>query len=116
MKTIKLIIPVLLLFLTCSALAQNSTKHHIITIKMVEKNFNEKYNVFFDIEDSTLINGLDKKTLEKKFDKTENISSVLNFAIDNGYRLLQTLPLNGGSGFGNSDGTVGYLFILEKSN
>jgi hypothetical protein len=114
MKTKKLLISVFLILITCSVVAQNKTKHHLITIKMVEKTFNEKYNVLFDIEDSILIDGLNKKELEKKFDKTENISTVLNFTIDNGYRLLQTLALNGGSGFGNSNGTEGYLFILEK--
>lgn len=116
MKTKRLFTTALFLLFTFAAIAQNNSKNHIITIKMVEKNFNEKYNVFFDIEDSILINGLDKKGLEKKFDKTDNISTVLNFVVDDGYRLLQSLPLNGGSGFGNSDGTVGYLFILEKLN
>jgi hypothetical protein len=116
MKTKKLLISVLLIVLTNSVLAQNKLSHHVITIKMEEETFNEKFHALFDIEDSNLIGGLNKKELEKKFDKVDSISTVLNFTIDNGYHLIQSLPINGGSGLGYSDGTVGYLFILEKTN
>jgi hypothetical protein len=44
----------------------------------------------------------------------------LDFLLKDGqYTLFQAMPINGGSGIGNSEGTVGYLYIfkeLELSN
>lgn len=105
---------ILILVVSNICIGQNVIKNHIITIKIKEKSFSEKYNVSFDIEDSLMINGMEKKALEKKFDKTENISTILNFMIDNGFRLINTLVLNSSSFFGSGDGSIGYLFIMEK--
>lgn len=115
MKTLKSIIFIFLLSTSFAAFTQeNNTR--IISFEIVKKNFSEKSSVFFDIDESVLLNGLNKKELDKKFNKTESLSGVINFVVSAGYNLLQTVAINGGSGFGNSDGTIGYLVIFEKKS
>ena len=117
MKTHKLLF-VLFLLLCMNAFAQtdsNDPVEQVIMVSLRTGSFSEKYSATFDIDKVKTVNSLNKKDLEKKFEKVDSLTNVLNFVLQDGYSLFQTIPITGGSGLGNSQGTAGYLFIFKKT-
>ena len=121
MKSINNILLVLLMFLSLCVYGQTKTIVYPEEIVKVEigytSAFSEKYSATFEMKKDATIGGLDKNELNKKFFKSSSSYDVLEYILDTGeYTLFQIVPLNSGSGLGNSEGTNKFIYFFKKLN
>ncbi|WP_026977776.1 hypothetical protein [Flavobacterium tegetincola] len=121
MKLSNNILLVLLLLLSLCVYGQTKTIAYTEEIIKVEigytSAFSEKYSATFEMKKSATIGGLDKSELNKKFFKSSSSYDVLEYILDTGeYTLFQIVPLNSGSGMGNSEGTNKFIYFFKKLN
>ncbi|MBS1630647.1 MAG: hypothetical protein JST27_11370 [Bacteroidetes bacterium] len=94
--------------------AQNIRHDTYITVRFELRAFSgTKYITTFDT-DSVSIDGMTKEVLEKQFSNITSPVHVLNFLSANGFDLVTILPVQSGSGMGNSSGFVGYIAFFKK--
>lgn len=64
--------------------------------------------------DGQRIGGLDESKLNDQFTRTNSTAKVLNFMVQNGYRLFSFAPVDGETFDGRGDGFGGYTALFER--
>lgn len=86
-------------------------KHRIVSVRVRVRD--SVYDAKFDT-DGQNIGGLNETDLNKRFVKVNSGTSVINFVVQNGYRMVGFSSAQAGSGAGISEGSNGYVVLFEQ--
>lgn len=84
----------------------------LVVVYFTEKTY-RLFGADFDT-DGQSIGGLAEADLNKQFARTNSTAKVLNFVVQNGYRLVSFMPIDGETFEGRGDGFGGYTALFER--
>lgn len=84
----------------------------LVVVRITDKSY-RSYEARFET-DGESIGGLTEDALSKRFSRVNSTAAILNFVVENGYRVLSFAPVDGEIYNGKSSGFGGFTALLER--